>query len=115
MTTVLQTDFLGVNQMSKDHGNCPHCGADLNGGSIWEHFYNEFQNKGYWLDADGKYSNERRILTADEAALEADKVARNYGATRTEGQWGREIGEYSMEKDRTVSWSCPDCGGKWPR
>ena len=98
-----------------DHGNCPHCGVDLNGGSIWEFFYKKFQDDGYWLDEDGKYITEPRVLTPEEAAIAADKTAETYGATRTEGQWGREIGEYSIEKDRTVSWSCPDCGGKWPR
>ncbi len=25
----------------------------------------------------------------------------------------REIGIYDWEKDRTVSYKCPDCGGEW--
>jgi hypothetical protein len=25
----------------------------------------------------------------------------------------REIGIYDRNKDRTVSWKCPDCGGEW--
>jgi predicted RNA-binding Zn-ribbon protein involved in translation (DUF1610 family) len=75
------------------HGNCPHCGVDLNGGSIWQTM----------LEQSG----------GDEA--EADRKAAMYGATRTSGQWGRQIGIYSMESDRTVSYVCPDCKGEWPR
>lgn len=29
--------------------------------------------------------------------------------------FGREIGLYDMEQDRTISWKCPDCGHQWPR
>lgn len=74
------------------HGNCPNCGVDLNGGSIWEFF---FQQKG------------------DEA--EADRIAAMYGATRTEGQWGRQLAIYDTELDRTVAHKCPDCGHEWSR
>lgn len=99
----------------RDHGNCPHCGVDLNGGSIWRTFYIRYQTEGYFYDENGKYTRELRILTPEEALVAADKSAEMYGATRTEGQWGRQIGEYCYGRDRTVSWSCPDCGGKWPR
>lgn len=75
-----------------DQGHCPACKADLNGGSIWEHFFKE---------------------TGSEA--EADRIAELYGATRTSGQWGRQIGLYDMDKDRTVAWKCPDCGHEWAR
>lgn len=75
-----------------DHGNCPNCGVDLNGGSIWEHFFKEKGN-----------------------AEEADRIAEMYGATREKGQWGREIGIYNMETDRTVQWKCPDCNHTWDR
>lgn len=75
-----------------DHGNCPNCGVDLNGGSIWDHFFKE---KG------------------DEK--EADRIAEMYGATREKGQWGREIGIYDMCADRTVQWKCPDCMHVWDR
>ena len=76
----------------KDHGFCPNCGSDMNGGSIWEHFYKE---------------------TGDEA--EADRLAALYGATRLEGQWGRQIGVYDVYNDRTAAWKCPDCGYMWKR
>jgi hypothetical protein len=75
-----------------EHGHCPNCNVDLNGGSIWEHFFKE---------------------TGDEK--EADRIAEMYGATREKGQWGREIGIYDMETDRTVQWKCPDCNHEWPR
>jgi uncharacterized protein with PIN domain len=29
--------------------------------------------------------------------------------------FGRAIGVYSREQDRTVAWQCPDCGTSWPR
>jgi hypothetical protein len=77
---------------SNEHGYCPACGADLDGGSIWEHFY---------------------AKTGSEA--EADKTAKSYGATRTSGNWGRALGIYNMDLDRTVGWECPDCTHYWGR
>jgi hypothetical protein len=74
------------------HGNCPHCKADLNGGSIWQHFMDKL---------------------GDEA--EATRIASMYGATRTEGQWGRQLAIYDMERDRSMAFKCPDCEGEWPR
>jgi len=87
-----------------DHGRCPHCDADLNGGSIWQTFYDQAM-KGL----------KGRVPTEEEAATLADESAEMYGATRTSGQWGRKIGIYDMEKDCTVEWQCPDCDGRWPR
>lgn len=75
-----------------EHGYCPLCKANLDGGSIYQHFI----NNGY----------------THEKALE---IAGNYGATETKGQWGREIGIYDMDLDRTVAYRCPDCGGEWAR
>ncbi len=75
-----------------EHGNCPHCDVDLDGGSIWQTFFE-------------KYGSE----------AEADRIAEMYGATRESGQWGRAIAIYSMETDRTVAWKCPDCNHEWPR
>ena len=84
--------------MSDDHGACPHCKADLNGGLIWDYFYKDELGKG---------------LTPVEANKEATKIASFYGATKTKGKWGREIGIYDMGRDRTVRWKCPDCGEEW--
>lgn len=78
--------------MQNEHGYCPNCGVDLDGGSIWEHFFKE---------------------TGSE--VEADRIAGRYGATRERGQWGREIGIYDWSTDRTRSWKCPDCSHEWSR
>lgn len=75
-----------------DHGRCPACAADLNGGSIWQTFMDQ---------------------TGDEA--EADRIAEMYGANRTSGQWGRQIAIYSRETDRTVAYRRPDCDHEWSR
>jgi predicted RNA-binding Zn-ribbon protein involved in translation (DUF1610 family) len=78
--------------MTDNHGTCPYCGSDMNGESIWQTFFD-------------KYGDEQK----------ADETAALYGATRTQGRWGRRIGLYSMELDRTVAWKCPDCGDEWDR
>jgi len=75
------------------HGHCPSCGVDLDGGSIWE-------------------TGLERYGGSEE---EADKYAECYGATRTKGRWGRQIGIYDFDKDRTVMWRCPDCNHEWER
>lgn len=95
--------------MSDDHGHCPNCNADLNGGSIWETGYNFALTTGQdtWPSVPAS--------TREEAECRADKYAAAYGATRTTGKWGREIGIYDMGKDRTVAWKCPDCDHEWPR
>ena len=76
-----------------DHGHCPACKADMNGGSIWETMLEK---------SDG-----------DEA--EADRKAEMYGATRTSGRWGRKIGLYDIGRDRTMQYMCPDCEHIWKR
>lgn len=73
-----------------EHGYCPNCNLDLDGGLIWDHFYKEFHT----------------------AAL-ADKYAEMYGATRTTGRWGLATGMYDSKKDRTVGWTCPSCNHYW--
>jgi hypothetical protein len=72
--------------------HCPLCHSDLNGGLIYQTFF----------DQHGDH----------DKALE---TASHYGATATEGHWGRQIGIYDFEKDRTVANQCPDCYGEWPR
>lgn len=95
--------------MAPDHGNCPNCGTSLDGGSIWQ--------TGFEFAMAGKHYEQKGIPAAsvEEAERLADEYAESYGATRTKGQWGRAIGQYCMERDRTVSWQCPDCGHSWPR
>lgn len=75
-----------------EHGYCPNCNIDLDGGLIYETFLE-------------KYQDEEKALDAAEA----------YGATKTTGKWGKRIGIYSMEEDRTTHWKCPECGHEWGR
>ncbi len=62
-----------------EHGYCPNCNLDLDGGLIWDFFYKEYGT-----------------------AAKADETAAMYGATRTTGHWGLATGMYDMELDRTV-------------
>jgi rubrerythrin len=75
-----------------EHGNCPSCNSNLNGDLIFDTFMN-------------KYNDRQKAL----------ETAEMYGATETEGHWGRAIGLYSLEKDRTVIYRCPDCNHQWER
>lgn len=75
-----------------EHGYCPNCKVDLDGGSIWQTFFEQYY---------------------DEAR--ADEAARMYGATRTSGKWGRKLALYDRDKDRTTHWQCPDCQHVWER
>lgn len=99
--------------MADDHGRCPSCDMDFNGGLIWEHFYNEFITKGYWRDENGNYTIDRRILTHEEAELTADTVSEGYGANRTQGRWGLQIG--ISDWDSVYAWTCPGCKHSWDR
>lgn len=92
-----------------DHGQCPHCQADLNGGSIWETGYNLALSNG------GDAWPTVPASSPQEAEDRADKYAAAYGATRTSGRWGRQIGICDMTKDMIVEWRCPDCHKTWPR
>ena len=78
--------------MTNEHGYCPNCNADLDGDSIWEHFFKQ---------------------TGSET--DADRIADHYAATREKGKFGRVIALYDRDKDRTVGWKCPDCGHAWER
>jgi len=75
-----------------EHGYCPKCKTDFDGGLIWE--------TGMQM-----YGNEE----------DADNYAEAYGATRTTGRWGKRIGVYSMDEDMTTSWVCYKCGHEWGR
>ena len=98
---------------SDEHGSCPKCGEDFNGGRIWDHFYEEFQTTGYWMDADGRYTKKRRILAPEEAARVADDVAASYGADRNKGRWGKKIG--LSNRDSVYAYMCPSCEYTWDR
>ncbi len=75
-----------------EHGSCPACEVSLDGGLIWDTFFAQ---------------------SGDDA--EADRISGMYGATRTAGRWGRQIGIYSNHQDRTVGYRCPDCFHEWER
>ena len=98
-----------------EHGYCPSCGLDLDGGGIWDHFFKEFTTKGYWEDEGGNYTSNLRVLRSEEAEIIADEVASHYGASRTKGRWGKAIALYDMNKDRTVAYRCPGCNHEWKR
>ncbi len=73
--------------MANEHGYCLWCGADFDGGDIIE----EFVRQGNTLE-------------------EATKIAKeSYGYQPGHTKWGRQIGIYCMERDRTVNRQCPDC------
>lgn len=71
---------------------CPGCGVNLAGDLIYDTFF-------------AKHGNEQQAL----------REAQAYGATKTEGRWGREIALYDMVQDRTTAFRCPDCGHVWGR
>jgi len=73
-----------------EHGYCPNCNLDLDGGLIWEFFYKDCG-----------------------VAVRADEIAAMYGATRTTGRWGLATGQYDMKLDRTVGQTCPQCNHYW--
>lgn len=69
---------------------CPSCKTNLEGDLIFDTFME-------------KYSDEKKAL----------ETAAMYGATKTEGRWGREIAIYDLHKDRTTAYLCPDCRHQW--
>lgn len=76
-----------------EHGHCPNCNADLDGGLIYDTMLEQ-------CDGDVEKATER---------------AASYGATPTKGQWGRQLGIYDRDLDRTVAYRCPDCKHEWSR
>lgn len=75
-----------------EHGYCPNCGIDLDGELIFETLLKQYNDR--------------------EKALE---TAEMYGATETTGRWGKQIGIYDINRDRTVRWLCPECNHEWER
>lgn len=78
--------------MKNEHGYCPSCNMDFDDDLIFDTFFE-------------KYGNRKKAL----------EVAEMYGATESKGRWGKQIGIYSMEKDRTVQFKCPECDHIWNR
>lgn len=76
----------------KSPTNCPHCGANLQGDLVYQTFLDKYKDP-----------------------VKAKEVAAMYGATETEGRWGKAIGIYDNDLDRTVAYRCPECEKEWPR
>ena len=76
-----------------EHGYCPNCGMDFDGGLIFDTFMERYEGD-------------------EEKALES---ASYYGATKTKGRWGHRIALYDLERDMTTHWKCPDCKHIWGR
>lgn len=93
--------------VKNDHGFCPNCNKDFDGGYIWDTFYHRLMEDGYWQRDDTK------PLDHEAAKLEADKISDCYGADRYQGKWGHAIG--ISWNDRVQEYMCPDCEHKWPR
>ena len=61
---------------------------------------------------DALLENFKDDLTREQAI----EYASNYAGWTKHGEanrWGREIGIYSWESDRTVAYECPDCKKIW--
>ena len=78
--------------MNNEHGYCPNCGINFDGDLIWD--------TGMEI-----HGNEEK----------ADEYAKLYGATRITGRWGKNIGIYSIEEDRTIGFKCPECKHEYGR
>lgn len=72
--------------------SCPHCGTNLLGEKIIDVFL-----------AQGK---------SHDQALEWASHYQGFEEYGIENRFGREIGIYDIEKDRTVYYICPDCKEK---
>ena len=81
--------------MSNIHGTCPHCNASLDGDLVIDYPLSQ-----------GKSMDE---------ALAYAKFYAGWDEHGEANRWGRAIGLYSLEKDRTIGWRCPDCNGTWER
>ena len=73
---------------------CPACKTNLEGDLIFDTFMEK--------------------CNGDE--VEALKHAEMYGATKTKGRWGRQIGiEIRGGYDGVSYYKCPDCKATWDR
>jgi hypothetical protein len=77
------------------HGFCPHCNSNMDGELIYDTFIEQ-----------GK---------TPEVALEYSKNYAGWEKHGLQNRWGRKIGIYSLNLDRTMEYQCPDCGKKWDR
>lgn len=81
--------------MSNINGYCTHCNADLDGDLVINYPLSQGKSR--------------------EEALEYAKLYAGWNEHGKANRWGRAIGLYSLEKDRTMAYRCPDCDGTWER
>lgn len=81
--------------MSNINGTCPYCNANLDGDLVIDYPLSQ-----------GKSMDEALAYAAMYAGWNEHGEA---------NRWGRAISLYSVEKDRTIGWRCPDCNGTWER
>ena len=77
------------------NGTCSHCNVSLDGDLIIDYLLSQ--------------GNSR------EEALEYAKCYAGWEEHGEANRWGRAIGLYSLEKDCTIGYRCPDCQGTWER
>lgn len=103
-------DGTRLSQVEPEHGYCPKCGLNLDGGLIWE--------TGLCMARSGVLFKQRGEPAPTEADAEmlADDYAQSYGATRTRGQWGRAIHVKFLHEGgerKPDLWRCPECQHEW--
>ena len=102
--------------VNKRDCNCPECGADWDGGDIYEHF----------LEAKFNPNHEQYDHYKDMTLKEIKEVANGYGWTEEiPRRWERVIGiDCSMDPednsedgmyDGVSYWQCPECEIAWHR
>ena len=77
------------------HGYCPHCNANLDGDLVIDY-----------------------PLSQGESIKEALEYVKSYSGWDEHGEanrWGRAIGLYCRDRDRTIGYRCPDCNEVWER
>ena len=77
------------------NGYCPHCNTSLDGDLVIDY-----------------------PLSQGQMMSEAIEYAWGYEGWDEHGEanrWGKAIGLYCMDRDRTTAYRCPDCNDTWER
>ena len=77
------------------NGFCPYCNANLDGDLIINYPLSQGKSK--------------------EEALAYASSYEGWNEHGEDNRWGRIINLFCMEKDRTISYRCPDCSGVWEK
>jgi len=81
--------------MSNINGTCPHCNASLDGDLVIDYPLSQGRSR--------------------EEALAYAAMYAGWNEHGENNRWGRAISLYSLEKDCTIGYRCPDCNGTWER